>query len=304
MGRACADAVGSLREANSGAFKEFAPFLGPEPVVELLPYNFLPEWAEDRVGREALHELAIAGKMVHAQVRWLDKIADDLAPRSVLANVHGLNEALDNLARARFRSVLGEEKAAPFFAMFAQLYARYAASLAVDQASRGFRGGRLSLEQYVEHAKARAAPVRAPVDAVLLLIGTSEEQISEARSCFGWWAAGLQLYDDAIDVEEDFAAGRLSWVVSETLGALGAHDMVEDLEEDLFYETALVGGHLVRNLAAAESLFEKALCLAESDFPRCIDYLRATLRRTRQYRTDLEELMASVHGTEGHAPAG
>lgn len=289
------EAVASLTEAKESAFEELARFLGPEPVVELLPYHFLPESVRGAAGLEALQELAVAGKIIHAQVRWLDKIADEPASRSNVPDVHRLNEALGALAGAKFRAVLGDTRAALFFSVLAQLYARYGASLAVDQGTRGLlqTGPPLNMDQYVEHAKARAAPVRAPVEAVLLLVNATEDQFDEARSCFEWWAAGLQLYDDALDVEEDFREGRLSWVVSHTLVVLRERGSREALDPDLFYETALVEGLLNRNLIAAEALFRKALDAAVPRFPGCADYLRATLQRTKRYRLDLERLVAS-----------
>jgi hypothetical protein len=146
----------------------------------------------------------------------------------------------------------------------------------------------------VEHVKARSAPVRAPVDAVLLLVGAPEDRTEEARSCFEWCVAGLQLYDDAVDVEEDFTEGRLSWVVSATLCALDGRGLEEDPDVDLFYETALAEGFLVRNLAAAERFFQKALSLAGSSFPNCVDPLNAMSRHTREYKSDLERLVTSV----------
>jgi hypothetical protein len=63
---------------------------------------------------------------------------------------------------------------------------------------------------------------------------------------------------------------------------------------DLFYETALAEGFLVRNLAAAERFFQKALSLAGSSFPNCVDPLNAMSRHTREYKSDLERLVTSV----------
>ena len=63
---------------------------------------------------------------------------------------------------------------------------------------------------------------------------------------------------------------------------------------DLFYETALAEGFLMRDLAAAERFFQKALGLADSSFPNCVDSLNTMARHTREYKSDLERLVASV----------
>jgi len=258
-----------------------------------LPVSFLSMGDEGSVRGDVLHELAVAGKLVYAHVRWLDDLADEPRPGGPGWSVHALSEALASLARTKFERVLGPSQAAPFLSTLAQLYARYAASLAVDTASQAF-SGHLTLDDYVEHAKARAAPIRAPVDAVLLLVGAPEDRTQKARSCFEWCVAGLQLYDDAVDVEVDFTEGRLSWVVSATLCALDGRGLEEAPDVDLFYETALAEGFLVRNLAAAERFFQKALSLAGSSFPNCVDPLNAMSRRTREYKSDLERLVTSV----------
>ncbi len=286
-------AAAALPEAKAGAFKRLLPFFVTEPVLDTLPVSFLPVGDEGSVGSDVLHELAVAGKLTYAHIRWLDDLADEPRPGGPGRSVHALSEALASLARTRFEKVLGPSQAAPFASSLAQLYARYAASLAVDTALRAFAGC-LTLDNYVEHAKARSAPVRAPVDAVLLLVGASEDRSQKARSCFEWCVAGLQLYDDAVDLEDDFKEGRLSWVVSSTLHALDQRSPDEAVDADLFYETALVEGLLARNLDAAEALFRKALRLADPDFPSCVECLNAMLRHAREYRSDLERLVTSA----------
>ncbi len=293
VSRSARAAAASLPEAKAGAFKRLLPFFVTEPVLDTLPVSFLPMGVKGSVSGDVLHELAVAGKLVYAHIRWLDDLADEPRPGGPGWSVHALSEALSSLARTKFERVLGPSRAAQFLSTLARLYARYAASLAVDAASRAYTG-HLTLDDYVEHAKARSAPVRAPVDAVLLLVGAPEDRAEEARSCFEWCVAGLQLYDDAVDVEVDFTEGRLSWVVSATLCALDGRGLEEAPDVDLFYETALVEGFLVRNLAAAERFFQKALSLAGSSFPNCVDALNTMSRHTREYRNDLERLVASA----------
>jgi hypothetical protein len=286
-------AVASLPEAKVEAFKRLLPFFVAEPVLDTLPVSFLSMGDEGSVRGDVLHELAVAGKLVYAHVRWLDDLADEPRPGGPGWSVHALSEALASLARTKFERVLGPSQAAPFLSTLAQLYARYAASLAVDTASQAF-SGHLTLDDYVEHAKARAAPIRAPVDAVLLLVGAPEDRTQKARSCFEWCVAGLQLYDDALDVEDDFKEGRLSWVVSATLRALDARGAEDAPDADLLYETALVEGFLARNLAVAEALFQEALSLADSAFPNCVDCLNAMSRHAHEYKSDLEGLVTSA----------
>ena len=293
VSRSARAAAASLPEAKAGAFKRLQPFFVTEPVLDTLPVSFLPKGDKGAVSGDVLHELAVAGKLVYAHIRWLDDLADEPRPGGPGWSVHALSEALSSLARTKFERVLGRARATHFLSTLAQLYARYAASLAVDAASRAY-SGHLTLDDYVEHAKARSAPVRAPVDALLLLIGAPEDRNEEARSCFEWCVAGLQLYDDAIDVEEDFTEGRLSWVVSSTLCALDGRGLEEPPDVDLFYETALAEGFLTRNLAAAERSFQKALSLAGSSFPNCIDSLNVMLRHTREYKSELERLVTST----------
>jgi hypothetical protein len=215
-------AATSLPEARAGTFERLLPFFIVEPVLDTLPFRFLPRWAEGSVSG-ILYELAVAGKLVYAHIRWLDDLADEPLPVGLGASVHALSAALTSLARSKFERALGASRTAPFFSTFTLLYARYATSLAVDSASPAFTST-LDLDKYLEHTKARSAPVRAPVDAVLLLVDAPADITERAYSCFEWCVAGLQLYDDALDIEDDFKEGRLSWVVSATLHALDGRD--------------------------------------------------------------------------------
>src|SRR5215217_2396555 len=64
----------------SEALADLLPFLlTPEPVVEELPALFLPAGTgTDHVDPGAMLEVAVAGKIVYAHVRWLDDLADSL----------------------------------------------------------------------------------------------------------------------------------------------------------------------------------------------------------------------------------
>ncbi len=263
--------------------------------METLPARFLPERAHGYVSRDALHNIAVAGKLVYAQVRWLDDIAD--GPTLIgesQASIHSLNSALANLIQAMFARALGPPKARPFFAKLANLYVRYAASLAADTGLRRIDGGSVSLESYVAHAQARAAPVLAPVEAVLLLVEASADETQKARSCLENCAAGLQLYDDALDIEEDFESGRFSWVVGETLRAISVSQDDRFPDADDFYRVALLGGHLTNNLTIAETLFDRAIGLVAYEFPLFAEYVRSELRNVHGFREDLEKMIASA----------
>jgi len=295
-----AAAVLSNSEAKGNeALGRLLPFLLiPEPVVEELPVYFLPPGAERVVDEQKLREIAVAGRLVYAQVRWLDDLADSNGPSDPPGSVHRLAEALASEAGRRFTASLADSRdRADFFSSLVHLHACYAASLTVDGAWGQSSPVPLGLEDYVEHAKARAAPLRAPLDALLLLVGASETEAKRARSCFELCAAALQLHDDALDVEEDFEAGRLSWVVSETLHSLGDLDKTPDADE--FYEAALLGGFLERNLAGAEALFRRALALAEGRLPRCVEFLKKEARSTCAMKDDIAELVAASRRKKG-----
>ena len=281
-------AVAALPEAREGALPGLYPFLAAnDPVVDELPFLFLPERRRRPPAGEALRQVAVAGRLLYAQVRWLDHLADTYDTVGPPGAVHSLNAALDELVRSRFAAVLADHPSSgSFFSSLANLQLRYAASLAIDSANSR---DDLDLSGYVNHAKARAAPVRAPVDAVLLLASASESETKSARCSFEACAAGLQLYDDAQDVEEDFRDGRLNWVVSETLRTFD-----REPDGDSFYEAALLGGAIERNLEAADRLFGQAIASAEKLFPKWIEYLKSRRDDVRKLRTDLRKLVSSA----------
>ena len=64
-------AAASLPEAKAGVFKRLLPFFVTEPVLDTLPVRFLPMGDRGSVSGDVLHELAVAGKLIYAHIRWL-----------------------------------------------------------------------------------------------------------------------------------------------------------------------------------------------------------------------------------------
>ena len=291
-------AVLSLPDACHERIEAYFFYLtADEPAIHLMPVHFLPARSQRLVGNEPLHELAVAAKLEYARNRWLDEIVDDDTDASThKLSTHRLNDAILALIDSRYARVLHGRVARPFFATLAGLHARHGLAMVLDGAWSWRTGTRITLEEYVEHAEARHGPVRAPVDAVLLLAGAPEEEIRRARLSWHRWALGVQLYDDALDVEEDFRNDDLSWVVSRTLEHL--RETRGDLplgwvpDPDLFYETALTGGMVRECLAHAESFFAESARLAEPGFPSWAAFQRECLSKALSLREDYEKLVA------------
>ena len=102
-------------------------------------------------------------------------------------------------ATAGYAEVLDGAAAASFFPVLSELHARHGLSLILD-GSGGFASP-MALEDYADHASARHGPVRAPMDAVLYLLGARDGLLRRARSSWHNWALGVQFYDDALDIE-------------------------------------------------------------------------------------------------------
>jgi hypothetical protein len=270
-----------------------------EPAVHLMPLHFLPPASREQVGEVALRELAVAGKLEYARNRWLDEMVDHPYSTPGLHPAHRLNDALITLINSRYAGVLdGAAAAAAFFPVLSVLHARHGLSLIVDGAR--FRGviPPLTLEAYTEHARTRHGPVRAPVDAVLLLTGASESLLRRARSSWHNWALGVQFYDDALDVEEDFRNRNPTWVVGRTLhyfhrssGNPVTHRMPDP---DTFYERALAEGVVSEALSHAETFFAESARLAEPAFPSWVPFQGACLSQARRLREDYEKLVAGT----------
>lgn len=287
----------SLPEAQEEGFESFLAYLAvDEPAIHLMPLHFLPERSQGTVGHDILHELAVAAKLEYARNRWLDEMADSTDPSALPLSTHRLNDALLGLIGSRYAGVLDGPAAEVFFPTLARLYARHGLSLLLDGAWSRRPESSIALEEYVEHARARHGPVRAPVDAVLLLAGAPEDELRSARSSWHLWALGVQFYDDALDVEEDFRDRNPSWVVSRTFEHFGGRDHAAERlpDPDLFYETALTEGVVCEALAHAESFFAGSARLAEPTFPSWAALQRACVSQARELREDYEKLVAEA----------
>jgi hypothetical protein len=287
----------SLPEAQEEGFEAFLAYLVvDEPAIHLMPLHFLPERSRGNVGHDRLHELAVAAKLEYARNRWLDEMADSTDPSALPLSTHRLNDAVLTLIGSRYAGVLDGAAAEVFFPTLARLYARHGLSLVLDSAWSRHPAPSITLEEYVEHARARHGPVRAPVDAVLLLADAPEDELRCARSSWHDWALGVQFYDDALDVEEDFRDGNPSWVVSRTFEHFGGRDHAAERlpDPDLFYEMALTEGVVCEALARAESFFANSARLAETAFPSWAALQQACAGQASELREDYERLVTEA----------
>jgi hypothetical protein len=270
-----------------------------EPVVDLLPEHFIPDRPGADIDATALHQIAVAGKLIYAQIRWLDEFSDARPPAGDLTadspvTIHPLNGALFDLIRGTFESVLDRAMVPTFFSTLSGLYVRFAASLAVDSSFPGTFPSTMAFEHYASQAKARAAPVRAPVEAVLLLSRAAPEEVERARFCFETSAVALQLLDDALDIEEDFRDRRLSWAVHRTLALWWGAKATNLPDPRAFYELALSGGVIVENLQTTERLFQQSAVAAQDLFPSWVRYSHQLSAEAQQLRIRFQSL-ASNH---------
>jgi hypothetical protein len=286
----------SLSLTREKVFESYYTYLTvDEPAVHLMPLHFLPHAMREKIGEGPLRELAVAGKLEYARNRWLDEIVDHPGSAPGLSQAHRLNDALIALINSRYAEVLDGSAAASFFPVLSGLHARYGLSLILDGARFGGFIPPVALEEYAEHARTRHGPVRAPVDAVLLLTGATDSLLGRARSSWHNWALGVQFYDDALDVEEDFRDRNLSWAVGRVLdyfrpspdnpAALSMPD------PDTFYERALAEGVVSEALSHAESFFAESARLAEPAFPSWVTFQRACMSQARRLREDYEKLV-------------
>jgi hypothetical protein len=292
-------AASSLSAAEDKDFASLSRYLAvSEPVVDRLPAHFLPGRARADIDATALHQIAVAGKLIYAHIRWLDQFSDArplagdlITDRPVTA--HPLNGALFDLIHGTFASVLDQAMASAFFSTLSSLYVRYAASLALDTGSPGTFPSTMTFDNYASHAKARAAPVRAPVEAVLLLANAVPEEVERARFCFETSAAALQFLDDALDIEEDYEDRRLSWAVHRTLTLCREAHAPRLPDPDLFYKTALSEGVIVENLLTAEDLFRRSAVSAEDLFPSWENYSYQMCADAERLRTNFQRFATS-----------
>jgi hypothetical protein len=287
----------SLSLAHGPVFEAFYSYvIVDEPAVHLMPVHFLPITSRERVDEGSLQDLAIASKLEYARNRWLDELVDKPRSEPELSAQHRLNRALLGLIHARYSFVLDGPVAAAFFSILSDLYACYGLSLVLDSTWYRTPTSSMDLEEYAEHARMRHGPVRAPLDAVLLLVGADDELLERARSSWHNWALGVQFYDDALDIEEDFRDRNLSWTVARTLRCFdGYHpDPQSPTARDAFYERALREGVILETLGHAESFFAEAARLAEPTFPGWVTYQHACASRVRHLREDYEKLLAGA----------
>lgn len=217
---------------------------------------------------------------------------------SGLYSAHRLNEALLSLIHSCYTEVLDGAAAATFFRVLADLHARHGLSSILDSTWYRKPASSMTFREYAEHARARHGPVRAPLDAVLLAIGAEESLLGRARDSWHDWALGVQFYDDALDLEEDFRDQNLSWTVAHTLGYFdGCHSNPGSQgvpTSDEFYEKALVEGVISETLSHAESFFAESARLAEPIFPSWATYQKACINRVRLLREDYGKLITET----------
>lgn len=285
------DAVAGMALTGGAEFERFyAYLLVDEPIVQLMPWYFLPPEDEVKVRFESLRALAIAAKLENARNRWLDELVDGPTPPASLTSPHGLNGAVVGLTNRLYSSVLSYKQTACFSGRLATLYARHSLSLVLD-GKRGHPPNRpFTLPEYEVQAKARHSSVRAPLDALLTLIGANEKQYTLATDSWHAWGLGAQLYDDALDVEEDFRHGNLTWTVGRALGCFGGRSPEN---EDEFYRVCLEGGIVAETLGLAEAHFARAADLARSSFPRWTPVQQGCMRQAQALREDYERLIQS-----------
>jgi len=283
------DAAGDLPSTNNAEFERFYTYLVvDEPIVQLMPGYFLPPWAEHSVQPETLRALAVTAKLENARNRWLDEMVDDHEAFVSLTSSQELNKAIVSLTNALYAAVLPRTLAADFFERLAMLYARHSLSLVLDGKRRTLLERPIALTDYEVHAKARHSSVRAPLDALLTLVEADEDQSTRATDSWHAWGLGAQLYDDALDIEEDFRQGILTWTVSRTLECFEGQ-VPEDSNE--FYGVALQEGVVVQTLKRAEAHFTHAAELARSSFPRWTPVQHGCRRQARALREDYERLL-------------
>ena len=289
----------SLPLRQEKVFESYYTYLTvDEPAVHLMPLHFLPNASREQVSEGALRELAVAGKLEYARNRWLDEMVDHPGSAPGLSPAHRLNDALIALINSRYARVLDGASAASFFPVLSVLHARHGLSLILDGARFWGVIPRITLEEYAEHATTRHGPVRAPVDAVLLLTGAADSLLRRARSSWHNWALGVQFYDDALDVEEDFRDRTMSWAVGRVLQYFhldpGDHSSPSLPDPDAFYERALAEGVIAETLSHAEAFFAESARLAEEAFPSWVTFQEACLGQARRLRQDYEKLVTEA----------
>lgn len=295
VGEAAEEAVLSLSVPRDRVFAALYNYLVvDEPAVHLMPLHFLPGSSRGSVESSDLHSLGVAAKLEYVRSRWIDEIADSGCTGSLLA-AHNLHGELVELIFARYSQVLRGRTASEFFRTLAGLYAHHGASLAVDGSRPRRSLEPLAGEEYRAQVRARNGSFRASMDAVLFFVGASEKTLQTARQAWHLWVLGAQLYDDALDVEEDFEAESATWTVARTLEDFNLNAGVGRWpDRDTFYEAALAGGAVIETLTWAESCFWSAATLADGEFPSWAALQRACITQTSRLRADFQSLAAGL----------
>lgn len=283
------NAASDLPYAGKAEFETFYTYLlVDEPIIQLMPGYLLPIWAEQKVQSETLHALAVAAKLENARNRWLDEMVDNYDNFVSLTSSQNLNEAIVGLTNHHYTKALPDELAAHFFERLAVLYARHSLSLVLDGKRQVMFERPLALADYEVHAKARHSSVRAPLDALLTLARADKDQYTRATNSWHAWGLGAQFYDDALDVEEDFRNGTLTWTVSRTLECFEGQ-LPESPDE--FYGVALQEGVVTETLKRAEYHFTNAAELARSSFSRWEPIQHGCRQQAQALREDYEHLL-------------
>lgn len=283
------DVASALSYVGTAEFETFYTYLlVDEPIIQLMPGHLLPVWAEREAQPDTLRTLAVAAKLENARNRWLDGMVDGQDTLVSLTSSQGLNEAVVGLTNHHYAKALPDEMAASFFERLAMLYARHSLSLVLDGKRRSMFGRPLALADYEVHSKARHSSVRAPLDALLTLVRADEDQHARATESWHSWGLGAQFYDDALDVEEDFRHGTLTWTVGRTLECFGDQSPGN---ADEFYEVALKEGVVTETLKRAEYHFSRAAELARPSLPRWEAIQHGCRRQTQGLREDYARLL-------------
>lgn len=270
------------------------------PMIDELPFMFLRHKMDESTHNADVlmraHRLAVAGRILVARVRWLDEMLDSRKPLGTPEDVHKLSTAIYNKALNYFATCLTNSgDAVSFFGLLADLEARYATSLAVDAASSRVPGviwasADVDLPSYAEQAVTRAIVASAPVEAQMIIMKASDEEKQRARECLRSLAVAWQLYDDVLDLEDDYCDGRLSWIISETLRSQRGKDCL--LGADAFYRAALLGGYVHEALKQSQAFYRRAESAASYMFPKVGDFARSEIRKIAQLIADLTEIVS------------
>lgn len=270
---------------------------------DLLPLHFVPEeqtsLSIDLSSRQ-VNDLCVASKLLYAHIRWLDSLVDDQQEAVDPQEIHGLNNALGKLINTTLGDALSGQASTSLFATLSELYGSYALSSALDSAAAPDRLEEpITVESYASHAKARTAPMRAPVDAVLMVSSADQNLVNAAREAFESCMIAIQFYDDCLDVEEDFAAQRGSWLVRRIVSErkriaclAGKAGTSSAPTADDFYAGALRDGHIDEALATSLQYFGAARSTSEQVFPGWARIQSKLIQRVQSLRNEYRNVVA------------